>query len=226
MTRNLAEGALHQVRFRQPGVEVVAEHVLGEQIVEVELAGGDERREVADAPQRHAVVVGDEAERPGADAIEAARQQHAERLVRQPPLERVGDEVVAVAARERLDQHLVAPGNDRALALQLEPVGDGRRQPAPRVIVGQHGAHALGEMRRQRELAAVVAGDDGVARAGAGDERLVLAHAFEAQHLAGEHEGVAGAQLLDEVFVDLAHDARRRSSPCALRRRGGRRGAP
>ena len=158
-------------------------------------------------PQRHAVVVGDEAERPGADAIEAARQQHAERLVCQPALERVGDEIVAVAARERLDQHLVAPGNDGALLLQLQPIGDRRRQPAPRVIVGEHGAHALGEMRRQRELAAVVAGDDGIAGAGAGDERLVLAHALEAQHLAGQHEGVAGAQLLDEILVDLAHDA-------------------
>ena len=149
--------------------------------------------DVADRPQRHAVVVGDEAERSGADAVEPARQQHAEGLVRQPPLERIGDEVVAVAAREGLDQHLVATGNDRALALQLEPVGDGWRQAAPGVIVGQHGAHALGEMRRQRELAAVVAGDDGIARRGAGDERFVLAHPFKAQHLAGQNEGVAGA---------------------------------
>ena len=91
--------------------------------------------------------------------------------------------------------------------LQLEPIGDGRRQPAPFVVVGEHGAHALGEMRRQRELAAVVAGDDGIARGGAGNEGFVLAHPLEAQHLAGEHEGIAGAQLLDEVFVDLAHDA-------------------
>ncbi len=35
----------------------------------------------------------------------------------------------------------------------------------------------------------------------------ILAHALEAQHLAGEHEGIARAQLLDKVFVDLAHDA-------------------
>ena len=124
-----------------------------------------------------------------------------------PPFERIGDEVVAAAAREGFDQHLVAAGNDRALLLQLEPIGDGRRQPAPCVVVGEHGAHALGEVRRQRELAAVVAGDDGIARGGAGDEGFVLAHAFKAQHLAGEHEGVARAQLLDEVFVDLAHDA-------------------
>ncbi len=177
-------------------------------------------------PQRHAVVVGDEAEWTGADAIEAARQQHAERLVRQPALERIGDEIVAVAARERLDQHLVAPGNDRALLLLRQPIGDRRRQPAPRVIVGEHGAHARGEMRRQRKLAAVVARDHGIAGAGAGDERLGLAHALEAQHLAGEHERVAGAKLLDEIFVDLAQDAAAGQRLARWRRRGGRRGAP
>ncbi len=146
--RYLAERALHQVRLRQPRVEVVAEHILGEQLVEIELAGGDERRDVAKPPQRHAVVVGDEAKGSGADAVEAARQQHAERLVGKPPLERIGDEVVAAAAGERFDQHLVAAGNDRALLLQLEPIGDGRRQPAPCVVVGEHGAHALREVRR------------------------------------------------------------------------------
>ena len=33
-------------------------------------------------------------------------------------------------------------------------------------------AHALGQVRRQRKLAAVVAGDHGIARRGAGDEAL------------------------------------------------------
>ena len=52
----------------------------------------DQRRDVAEAPHRQRVVVGDEAERAGADAVEPARQQHAERLVGEPALERIGDE--------------------------------------------------------------------------------------------------------------------------------------
>ena len=41
----------------------------------------------------------------------------------------------------------------------------------------------------------------------AGDDGVVLAHALEAQHLAGEHEGVARRELLDEIFLDLAEHA-------------------
>ena len=57
---------------------------------------------------RQRIVVGDEAERLRAGALQPARQQHAERLVREPALERIGDQEVPVAAREGLDQQLVA----------------------------------------------------------------------------------------------------------------------
>jgi hypothetical protein len=47
-------------------------------------------------------------------------------------------------------------------------------------------------------------------------QRIQVVEAFEAQHLACEHEGVAGAQLLDEPFLDLAqHPPRRQGSPPA-----------
>ena len=42
-------------------------------------------------------------------------------------------------------------------------------------------------------------------------ERVTMAsfsrNALEAQHLAGEDEGVAGRELLDEIFLDLAEHA-------------------
>ena len=57
------------------------------------------------------VVVGDEAERLGAGAVEPPRQQHAERLMGEPSLERIGDQKVPAAARESFDQHVIAaPG--------------------------------------------------------------------------------------------------------------------
>ncbi len=55
---------------------------------------------VAERPDAERIVGGDEAERPCAQPLQPARQQHAERLVRQPALERIGDHVEAVAVRK------------------------------------------------------------------------------------------------------------------------------
>ena len=45
--RAIAEGALHQRGFREPGLEIVAQHVLVEQRVEIEPALADHQRAVA-----------------------------------------------------------------------------------------------------------------------------------------------------------------------------------
>ena len=102
--RTIAEGALHQRGFRQPRLEIVTEHVGGEQRVEIELAVADHERHVAEAPHRQRIFIGDEAERPHPRALHAPCQQHAERLVRQPPLEGIADEVMLVAAGKGFDQ--------------------------------------------------------------------------------------------------------------------------
>ncbi len=78
---------------------------------------------------------------------------------------------------------------------------------SPLARVGEHGAHALGQMRRERELAAFVGGDGRVGIVCAGDEGVGVLQPLEAQHLAGEDEGVAGPELLDEVFLELAQHA-------------------
>ena len=82
--------------------------------------------------------------------------------------------------------------------------------------LGQQLAHPLGEIGRERELAAFIGRHLGLGRMRAGDDGVGLAQALEAQHLAGEDEGVAGAELLDEIFLDLAeHAARRRACSTA-----------
>ena len=73
--------------------------------------------------------------------------------------------------------------------------------------LGQHEPHAVGQIGRERELAACIGRHLGVGRVGAGDDGVHLAQALEAQHLAGEDERVARRELLDEVFLDLAQHA-------------------
>ena len=64
-----------------------------------------------------------------------------------------------LAARKGLDQHLVAARQHRTLGLQLSQsrTWSGSRRPVVRV--GQHLAHALGEIGRERKLAAVIGRD-------------------------------------------------------------------
>src|SRR6478735_4654707 len=85
--RALAEGAFHQRRFGEPGLEIVPEHVLGEQFVhEAGIARGP-CCDVARAIDRDAVIVRHEAQGLELRPLEAACDEHAERLVREPALE-------------------------------------------------------------------------------------------------------------------------------------------
>src|SRR5262249_16757048 len=77
--RAIAEGALHQSRFREPGFQIIAQHVLIEQHGERELTAIDAQRHVAEAIDRERIFVGDEAERAQPRALEPAREQHAQR---------------------------------------------------------------------------------------------------------------------------------------------------
>ena len=58
-----AEGALHQARLGEPGVEIVAEHVLVEQLGEVEAPVPHHLAHVVERPDGQRIFVGDEAER-------------------------------------------------------------------------------------------------------------------------------------------------------------------
>ena len=121
----------------------------------------------------------------------------------EPALEGIGDHVEAVAAREGLDQKLVGARQHRTVALDPQPVGDlvGERRPFFRV--GEDGAHAGREEGGERELAAGIDRDLRRVVGGAGGHHLVLENALEAQDQAGEEEGVAGRQRLDEILLIL-----------------------
>ena len=109
--------ALRKVRFIRcdsckPRLEIIAQHVLVEELrraTAVPAAIISDRSRTAHTDER--IFAGDETHGLGADALEPPRQQHAERLVRQPAFEGIADEIMAAAAWEGLDQHLVAAGN-------------------------------------------------------------------------------------------------------------------
>ena len=80
--------------------------------------------------------------------------------------------------------------------------------------LGQHAAHPVGEIGRERKLAAVVGRHLRVFGVGARDIDLVLDQRLVFQDFAGEHESVAGHQRLDEILLDLAeHAAAARDRP-------------
>src|SRR4029077_12771977 len=107
-----AKRTLHQARFGKPRVEVVSEHVGIEQSSELEPPVPDHVAHVVQGPDSESIFVGDEAERASAGTLQAPRQQHAEALMGEPPLERIADEITSIAARESLDQDFVRTGDD------------------------------------------------------------------------------------------------------------------
>ena len=169
-----AEGALHQRRLGEPGFEVVAQHVLVEQRRERQLAALDALRDIAQAPDRQRIFVGDETERPQPGALQPARQQHAERLVREPPFERIADEVILVGAREGLDQKVAPARHQRTPFLDFEPFAHLVWKQFPGIMIGKNLPHAVGKIGRERKLAALVGRDLRVFRRGARDIDLVL----------------------------------------------------
>ena len=205
--RGIAEGAAHQLALVQPVLEVVAEHVLVEQLRQRQPAGADQPAEVAKTPNGERIVGGDEAERAGAGALQPAGQQHAESLVRQPPFERVAHHVVEGAARKGLDQHRVGGRQHRDIVLQPQPVAHLIGQHAPIVRIGQKLSHTLGEMGRERELATHVGRDLGVGGVGARDIGLGLEHPLISDDLGTKDEGIAAHQLVDEILFEFAQHA-------------------
>ncbi len=113
-----AEGALHQRGFGKPGFQVVAQHVRIEQRVEIKPALPDHERHVPQPPHRQRVFIGDKSERTHPRPFHPPRQQHPERLMRQPPFEGIADEIVLVAAGKGFHQEFADAGDVRSIALQ------------------------------------------------------------------------------------------------------------
>ena len=131
--------------------------------------------------------------------------------MREPAFERIADEIVLVGARKGLDQQVAGLRNQRAPLLDVEPFAHLIGQCVPCLRIGEHVAHALGEIGRERKLAAFVGRNFRIVVLRARDIDLVLDERLVAQDLAGKHEGVAGRHGLDEIFLDLAEAACRRA---------------
>ena len=162
-------------------------------------------RDVAEAPDRKRIFVGDEAERPQPRALEPPRQQHAERLMREPAFERIADEIILVGARKGFDQKFArGPASASAIAGFRAIRAPARAGRAMRCGSRDDGAHPSGEIGRERKLAAFIGRHFGILRGGARDVNLVLDQRLVFENLAGEDESVARHHGLDEIFLDLA----------------------
>ena len=210
-----AEGALHQRRFREPGLQIVAQHVLVEQLREREIAA-------ADAPARHRPGPtppahirwrqsrADATARARAGALAACRASGARGG---PRTDSRQDSIWRRAERFRPAGR--RPRQQRTPFLDLEPFAHLFGQARASVRLGQHGAHAGGEISRERKFAAFIGRYFRIGRVGARDIDLVLDQRLVSEDFAGEHEGVAGRQRLDEIFLDLAEQpAAARDRPC------------
>ena len=75
---------------------------------------------------------------------------------------------------------------------------------APLAGIGEQAAHPVGQIGRERKLAALVGRHLGIGPAGARYVDFVFGQRLVAQDFAGEHEGVARHHGLDEILLDLA----------------------
>src|SRR4051812_10790630 len=95
----MLEGAAEHGTLRHPLLQVLAEDVLLEKGLHI--------RRFEGAPGGEDVVRGEVAKRAVAGTLHALGDQHAEGLVREPPLEAVGHQEPPPAAREGLDEQPV-----------------------------------------------------------------------------------------------------------------------
>ena len=151
----LLEGALHEEALIQPFFEVVAQHVLMEELFHIEPA------QRLQPPYGDGVFAADKAEWAIAPALETAGEEHAERLVHEAAIKRIADEIMPVGAREGLDQHFVRRRDDGAELLDADPFGDLSGQTVPVLFIMKEFADTVCEEGREREFAARIIGNGG-----------------------------------------------------------------
>ena len=200
-----AECALHQRRFGEPGLQIVAQHVLVEQRGERQLAARDVQGDIAEAPDGERIFIGDEAERLQARRAPAGASAAcpASGAPAVPRTDSRPGNIWRRAGRSRpADRRRAATASAIAGSPAIRaPASGSARQCA---AVGEDRAHAGGEIGRERELAALVGRHLRIGGGRARDIGLVLDQRLVFQDFAGEDEGVARRQRLDEIFLDLA----------------------
>ena len=198
--RAAPEGALEQRAFIHPRLQIVAKHVLIEQ-----LSHRLGRLRHPQRPGRDAIVRGDKPQRRVAKALQPLGQQHAQRLVCVPSLEAVGNQIHAIPAREGLDQQPVGAGQARLRRLQLQPLAHRVGQARPTGRVFEHDPHPVGQVGRQRHAPTAVGRHRRVAHAlvRRAADQAGLVDLDKLQQPPGENEGIPGSQPIGEELLDL-----------------------
>ena len=196
--RTALEGALHHEAFRQPGFEVIAQHVLGEEFVEIEPVHW------LQSPDRHSIVVTDKAQRRCPHPLQPPREQHGQGSVGEPPFERIDHHEVTLAARKGLQQQVVGRRDQRVVALDFQPLSDIGRQHLPVLLVVHQLADPPRQEGRERELRPAPGRHFRIAIGCGADQHLRAGDADQRPDLACEHEGVSGVEHLEHALLDLS----------------------
>ena len=204
--RAIAKRALHQSRFIEPSLQIIAQHILRKQRLQRQLFLRDHQPDIAQAPYGQPVIIGDKTHWPRAHALHAPRQQHAQCLMRQAPLKRIGCHIIARAAGKTFDQQRVFFGQGRKFLLHGQPLRHLRRQITPAFRVRQHGAHAFGQMGGDGKFAALIGRHFRVGMISARHQRLGIAHRFQPQGFTGKNKCVAGRERGQKIFFHLAQN--------------------
>ena len=131
---HIAKCAPQKIGFGQPRLQIIAQHILVKQGVHLP--------HLVQAPYRQGIFRRDKAEGAIARPFHAPGQQHAQGLVGQSAFKGIADQIMLAAAGEALHQQAVRARQDRAAALQGQPVPDLRRQAAVGLCIGQQHPHA------------------------------------------------------------------------------------
>ena len=137
--RHFAERAPKQIGVLHPVVEFVGKDRWRQQDARIG------RR--PQAPDGQGIVVGDKAQRGQPGMLHAAGDQHAERLVRVPPLERVEYAIGTPGMGKAFDQQRVRAGHAAAPILHFQPFAHIVGHACPAGPIGQQAAYPIGEMR-------------------------------------------------------------------------------
>ncbi len=194
--RDVAKRPPQHRAFRQPRLQIVAQHVLIEQLRHV--------ARLLRRPHTQHIVRRNEPKRCVTRTLHAPGQQHSQRLMRISTLEAVCHQVPAVAAQERLHQQIIASRQPRPRLLQLQPMLHAVRKQPPARRVLQQPAHTVGKVGGEREPAAFIGRYHRLAGAAIRAFHRVLVQPQETQQASGEHERVARTQEIDEILFHLA----------------------
>ncbi len=125
------EGSLHERGFIQPILEIIAQHIRVPELAQKAGLTRHAQGRIAEQPDGDGIIIRDKAQRLKTCTLKTPCQQHAERLMGQPALERIGRQIISPAPRKSFDEQVIRPGQGRFPLLEPEPFRDLAGQMVP-----------------------------------------------------------------------------------------------